>query len=170
MGLDHARYRYACLTAFDPHHLPGQSQLLQQLCPKWGGAWAEAQEFARTAMRAAPHGAHNAVLVADLHLEKWLDRRDAARLRSPRVRANLDEAADLSVRHPAFRRTLGWVAVVNSFAMAFGLAGERAAAKQMFAMLGPYASEFPWAYQPGDVPAVFRRARVRAYRLSGGLS
>ena len=169
MGLEHARYRYACLAAFDPYHLPGQSQLLQQLCPKWGGDWAAADEFARTAMRAAPDGAHNAVLVADFHLEKWLDRRDTAQLRSARVRADLGEAADRSVRHPAFRRTVGWVAVVNSFAMAFGLAGERAAAKQMFAMLGPYASEFPWAYQPGDVPASFRRSRARAYGISGGL-
>ncbi|MFC7532410.1 hypothetical protein [Actinoplanes sp. GCM10030250] len=170
MGLDHARYRYECLAAFDPHHVPGQSQLLQQLCPKWGGNWPEADEFARTAMRAAPDGAHNAVLIVDYHLEKWLDQQRTKDLRSAPVRADLEEAADRSVRHPAFRRTVGWVGVVNSFAMAFSLTGDRAAAKQMFAMLGPYASESPWVYQSGDVPTVFRRSRARAYGLSGGLT
>jgi hypothetical protein len=170
MGLEHARYRYESLAAFDPHHLPGQSHLLQQLCPKWGGRWPEADEFARTAMRAAPDGAHNAVLVVDYHLERWLDQQSTTELRSKRVRADLKEAADRSVRHPEFRRTVGWVGVVNSFAMAFSLTGDHASAKQMFAMLGPYASEFPWVYQSDDVPTAFRRSRASAYGLSGGLT
>ncbi|GIE82508.1 hypothetical protein Aph02nite_84580 [Actinoplanes philippinensis] len=169
MGLDHAWYRYESLAAFDPHHLPGQSHLLQHLCPKWGGDWAQAEEFARTAGRAAPDGAHNAMLIVDLYLEKWLERPGGRDLSSARARADLHEAADRSVRHPAFRRTVGWVPVVNSFAMAFGLAGERAAAKQMFAVLGPYASEFPWAYHRGGPAPAFRRSRIRAYGLSGGL-
>ena len=170
MGLEHARYRYESLAAFDPHHLPGQTQLLQQLCPKWSGSWPEAEEFARTAMRAAPDGAHNAVLVVDYHLERWLDQQSTTELRSKQVRADLEEAADRSVRHPAFRRTVGWVGVVNSFAMVFSLTGDHASAKQMFAMLGPYASELPWAYQSAHVPTAFRRSRARAYGLSGGLT
>ncbi|WP_436536588.1 hypothetical protein [Actinoplanes sp. HUAS TT8] len=169
MGLEHARYRYECLAAFDPHHLPAQSQLLQQLCPKWGGSWPEAERFARAAADAAPAGAHNAVLIADLHLEKLVDQR-AGELRSAQVRADLDAAADRSVRHPAFQRTVGWVAVVNSFAMAFGLAGDRAAARRMFALLGPYASELPWVYRSADAATAFRLARLRAYGLSGGVT
>lgn len=169
MGLQHARYRYDCLAAFDPHHLPGQSQMLQQLCPKWHGSWPEAEKFARAASRAAPDGAHNAVLIVDFHLEKLLDGSRAGEFRSAQVRADLEDAADRSVRHPAFRRTVGWVQVVNSFAMAFGLAGDRAAAKRMFGMLGPYASDHPWSYRSGDVPTAFRRARAHAYGLSGGL-
>ncbi|WP_433789748.1 hypothetical protein [Actinoplanes sp. CA-252034] len=168
MGLEQARYRYGSLAAFDPHHLPGQLQLVQQLCPKWGGDWAEAEEFARTAGRAAPDGAPNAMLIVDVYLEKWLEQPGVRDLSTAQARADLREAADRSVRHPAFRRTVGWVPVVNSFAMAFWLAEEHAAAKQMFAMLGPYASEFPWAYHRGGAATAFRRARVRAYGLSGG--
>ncbi|GAA2854566.1 hypothetical protein Acy02nite_73980 [Actinoplanes cyaneus] len=169
LGLDQARYRYECLAAFDPHHLPGQSHLLQQLCPKWGGTWSAAEEFARSAARAAPDGAHSVVLIADYYLEKMLDQRNAVPWRRADVRAELAEAADRSVRHPAFRRTIGWVQVVNSFAAAFSLFGDRTGARQMFAMLGPYASEFPWVYQSDYAPAAFRRSRLRANGLSGGL-
>ncbi|BCY09015.1 hypothetical protein [Actinoplanes sp. L3-i22] len=166
MGIHHARYRYDCLAAFDPHHLPGQSQLLQQLCPKWGGSWAAAQQFARTAGGAAPDGAHSAVLIVDYYLELVLDGHG---LRGAPIRTEIEEAADRSVRHPAFQRTIGWVQVVNSFAMAFSLAGDRVAAKQMFAMLGPYASELPWAYSSDDASGSFRRSRLRANGLSAGL-
>ncbi|WP_052311704.1 MULTISPECIES: hypothetical protein [unclassified Actinoplanes] len=160
MGLDHARYRYACLSAFDPHHLPAQSQLLQQLCPKWSGSWPEAEAFVRAAMRAAPEGAHNAVLLVDYYLEK-------ADFRG--LRADIEEAAGRSVCHPAFARTVGWVQVVNSFALAFSKVGDRANARRMFTMLGPYASEYPWSTQSAEVTAAFRQARMRAFGLSGGL-
>lgn len=34
LGLSEVRRRYDRLAGYDPHHLPGQTQLLQSLCPK----------------------------------------------------------------------------------------------------------------------------------------
>jgi hypothetical protein len=163
-GLQHgqadARYRYARLAEIDPHHLPGQNQMLQQLCPKWGGSWEDVHRFGHEAMLAAPAGAPNAVLVVDGHLERWLS--DGRRhLKSAAVRDEIKAAAQRSVLHPAFGRDAGWAQTMNTFAMAFGLIGERDSAAAMFTALGPYASDFPWCYQ-GDEVAAFRRGRAAA--------
>lgn len=164
-GLIEARLRYQQLAGIDPHHLPAQSAMLQQLCPKWGGTWDQAHAFAGEAMRTAPAGAPNAVLVADAHLEHFsvAGRRY---LRSPQVRDEIQEAARSSVLHPDFRRELGWVQVMNSFAMAFSLIGDRASAAAMFTAIGPYATRYPWSYQDDPVVA-FRRARALASGWSG---
>jgi hypothetical protein len=160
LGLHEARLRYNHLAAIDPHHLPAQTAMLQQLCPKWGGSWDQAHAFAHEAMRNTPAGAPNAVLVADAHLEHFLD---AGRryMRSPHVRDDIAEAARSSVLHPDFRREPGWVQVMNTFAMAFSLIGDRSSAATMFSALGPYVTVYPWAYQ-GDGIAAFRRSRALA--------
>ncbi|MEV4347370.1 hypothetical protein AB0J83_23185 [Actinoplanes sp. NPDC049596] len=154
-----SQYRYAKLAEIDPHHLPGQRHMLQQLCPKWGGSWERAFGFAREAMFDAPEGTPNAVLLAEAHLEYWLESGSKYYLSSPGVREGLTIAAQRSVLHPAFERTIGWVEVVNTFAMAFAMAGERAAAAEMFTALGPYFSDRPWSYHPDPI-AAFRLHRA----------
>jgi hypothetical protein len=86
MGLAEAGARYHRLAEIDPHHLPGQAALLQQLCPKWGGSWNLAFDFARECAAAAPSGAPNPVLVVEAHLERWCQ--DGARgwIASPAAR------------------------------------------------------------------------------------
>jgi hypothetical protein len=56
LGLDlsEIRRRYDRLAALDPAHLPGQAELLQALCPKWGGTWPAAFGFAKECATAAP--------------------------------------------------------------------------------------------------------------------
>jgi hypothetical protein len=163
-GLPEARRRYDRLAAIDPHHLPGQRSMLQQLCPKWGGSWDQVHAFAHDAMRNAPAGAPNAVLVAEAHLEQFLD---AGRryMRSPQVRDDIAEAARSSVLHPDFRPEPGWVQVMNTFAMAFSLIGDRSSAATMFSALGPYITVYPWVYQ-ADAIAAFRRSRALAFGWS----
>src|SRR5690349_17912188 len=45
LGIAEARRRYDRLAAADPHHLPAQRQLIEQLYPKWGGSWEEVHAF-----------------------------------------------------------------------------------------------------------------------------
>ncbi|MEV6343240.1 hypothetical protein [Actinoplanes sp. NPDC051851] len=165
MGLPVARGRYERLAAVDPNHLPAQSTMLQQLCPKWGGRWDLVHAFSREAMAGAPPGSPNAVLVADAYLEQYPE---GGRnfMSSPYVRDAVTEAAHASVLHPDFRREPGWVQVMNTFAMAFSLAGDRESAAAMFTALGPYATLRPWSYE-GDSVAVFRRSRALAFGWSG---
>jgi len=162
LGQSEARRRYDRLAAIDPHHLPGQRHLLQQLCPKWSGSWQQTHEFARESLRTAPPGSHNAVLVAEAHIEHWLDRpgeEGQQYLGSSPVRDALYEAAHHSVWHPDFQRTHGWVSVLSTFAMAFSAGGDYRSAGPLFATLGNLASERPWSYL-GNPATAIRRYRA----------
>lgn len=168
LGPAETRRRYARLAEIDPHHLAGQSQLLQQLCPKWSGSWPEAFAFARQAMLAAPAGGPHGVLVAEAHLERWLDLADGrAYLASAAVGAELDEAAQRSVFHPGFARTPGWVGVVSTFAVVFSLRGDHRSAAAAFTALGPLATEHPWNYL-GDPAVAVRKYRTLALSPGAG--
>lgn len=164
LGLSEVRRRYDRLAAHDPHHLPGQETMLQSLCPKWGGDWEDLRRFVRECMLAAPEGSHNAVLVVQGHLERWLELdpgADQRYLTSADVKAEIYEAAQRSVWHPQFRRTIGWVSVRSTFAMAFSLMGDEEAAAREFVALGDFASESFWQYL-GDPVQEFRARRARA--------
>lgn len=167
LGLSEVRRRYDRLAAIDPHHLPGQVQLLQSLCPKWSGTWEQVHAFARECMLAAPPGSPQGVLVAQAHLEQWADRDggDAGRLylSAEPVRAELHEAAHRSVWHPHYRDR-GWVHTMSTFAMVFSLIGDEPAAASLFAALGNLASEDPWDYL-GNPAEQIRTRRARALAI-----
>ncbi|MBB4764271.1 hypothetical protein ACFQFC_08625 [Amorphoplanes digitatis] len=168
LGLSEVRRRYDRLAEHEPHHLPAQSQLLQSLCPKWSGSWEQMHAFAGECMLAAPKGAHNAVLVVTGHLERWLDDdgQGVAYLATSRARNEIYEAATRSVWDPGFRHDYGWVAVRNTFAMAFSLIGDSRAAAAQFAALDRFGSEDPWHYL-GDPAEEFVRRRALAYGKGG---
>jgi hypothetical protein len=158
-----ARLRFEAAVRRCPGHPGVHRQRLQQVCRKWGGSHEEMHAFARESMLRAPEGSGLGELVAIAHIEHWLDLdegEDMAHIRSPRVIAELHEAADRSVRHPAHVRTRGWTHPFNAFAMAFALAGEKQAAAGMFQALQGRVTEFPWYYLDSDP--------VRAYRKWSG--
>jgi hypothetical protein len=147
LGHAEARRRYDKLAEIDPQHLPGQLQLLQQLCPKWGGSWEAVWDFVGEVAGSAPPGAHNHMLVAEAHFETATDNdRGSPRhhLSAPAVQAVIKEAANRSVWHPGFRRSHGWVRVLNTFAAVFSLGGDLRSSKSMFRMLGDRGCEYPW--------------------------
>ncbi|GAA2620782.1 hypothetical protein [Paractinoplanes durhamensis] len=167
LGLSETRRRYQKLAAADPHHLPGQNQYLQRLCPKWSGSWELLHTWCRAEMLAAPPGAVQGVLVVDGHIEHWLELESGgpAYLRSRPVRQEIEEAAQRSVSHPDFGRDWGWVQAASSFAMAFSLIGDKAAAAAMFRMLGDLGTEIPWQYLgDGNAANQIRDYRRRAAR------
>ncbi|MEV6375393.1 hypothetical protein [Micromonospora musae] len=170
LGQAEARRRYDRLARHLPHHLPAQSALLQQLCPKWGGGWELAHAFARECAEAAPPGAGNAVLVVEAHLEESMEAIDVVRrrehLRGPQVTAEIQAAAERSVSHEDFRHTYGWVAVRSTFAMAFHLMGDYRAARDQFEALGPYTDQAMFGYH-GEWRAAFTRARDESYARGG---
>ncbi|MEV6299353.1 hypothetical protein AB0M02_08115 [Actinoplanes sp. NPDC051861] len=173
LGLPEARRRYDRLAELDACHLPAQSELLQQLTPRWGGTWPDAHTFARAATDAAPLGSHNAVLIAEAHLEQALGEgggtASGARrhLASTPVLAEVSEAAARSVQHPEFRRTAGWVQVLNTFAMTFCLAGELRTAKTLFDALDGLGTEYPWHYLGDSAAGVIRSYRIRTVFTRG---
>ncbi|SDS34746.1 hypothetical protein [Actinoplanes derwentensis] len=162
LGLSEAKRRYARLAAVDPHHLPGQLQYLQQICPKWGGDWDLLHSWATEQMLAAPPGAPQGVLVATAHLEHWLELPDdSPYLTGTVVREAVYQAAHRSIWHDGFRRDPGWVPLVSTFAMLFALMADQPAAAATFAMTGRLASEHPWM-MIGDPVTEIRKYRRKA--------
>ncbi|MFB7457147.1 hypothetical protein [Streptomyces sp. NPDC056188] len=164
LGQSEAQRRYDRLSAHHPAHYPAQTQLLQQLCPKWGGSWDDAHGFARRATTAAPDGAHTGALVAVAHIEHWLELDDpeaGAYMRGLPVRDDLRFAAEVSVLHPDYRPGWHWIGAHGAFAMAFSLGGHFEDAARHFARLGNRATEFPWQYL-SDPKATFVKYRKSA--------
>lgn len=167
LGLAETRRRYDRLARHEPHHLAAQAEMLQQLCPKWGGEWAAVDAFARDCTEVAPPGAPQAVLIAQAHRERGMEYDDLRGLRDYLRTADVSEeihaAADRSVRHPDFRHTIGWVRVRSTFALVFHLMGEHPAAREQFEALGPHGD--PTVF--GDSASWFAEARAEAYAKGG---
>ncbi|WP_324789167.1 hypothetical protein [Streptomyces sp. H51] len=164
LGQSEARRRYERLAEHHPHLFRAQSQLLQQLCPKWGGSWEAAHGFAQECASKTPDGSYAGVLVAEAHIEHWLDL-DGAKaqeyLRDIAVRDDLRHAAQVSVLHPGHRPGWHHIGGHSTFALAFSLGGHLHDAARHFAALGDTASESFWQYLP-DWKSRFAKYRTAA--------
>lgn len=167
LGLAESRRRYDRLAAADPHHLPGQLQLLQMLCPKWDGTWEQVHEFARDAMGAAPPGGPHGLIVAEAHIEHVFDGDTRADmlgyLSNEQVRAEIYQAAQRSIWHPGFRRGYGWIEALSTFALLFMLLDDQRAAAATFTAMGNLATRHPWDYLDDDVATQIQQARAWAF-------
>ena len=168
LGVDEAQRRFREAVARYPWHRGAHAGLFMQLCQKWGGSDELMHRFAEETAATAPPATGLAVLVADTHVERWLfisrDGDGRAHLRRPETRADLHAAADRSVRHPAYRRRLGWQRDHNTFALPFWVAQEYDAAAEMFDVLGDQVTTWPWSYLVGTPAEAFARARDDTYR------
>ncbi|MGY0232305.1 hypothetical protein [Longispora urticae] len=168
LGQSEARRRFDRSARYAQHSLGTSTQLLQQLCPKWGGSWEDAHAFAWERTLAAPEGAPSGALVAAMHVERWVNAPRENRLHQyfqrPAVHAELVEAAGRSVDHPAFRRA-GYRAAyaLNMFAMTMSLCGDHSSAARHFRAIGAEATEQPWMYAPYGLHS-FRKFRSTALR------
>jgi hypothetical protein len=161
VGQETSRLRFEATVRRAPGHLAAHRQQLQQVCAKWSGSHELMHAFARESMLGAAPGSPLGELVAIGHLEQWL-RDEGGTLKRPETVASLHEAADRSIRHPDYRRTRDWARTFNVFAMAFSLAGERAAAKPLFDAIGDRVTRFPWMYHGGGVTKAFAQHRDAA--------
>jgi hypothetical protein len=170
LGNSEARRRYDQLSRYDPHSLYAQRQMIQVMAPKWSGSLEKLHAFAKECSQGVPPGALNFSMVAEAHIEHWLDLSspdDDVYMSSIPVRADLREAANASVFHPAFQRVPGWVTAVSAFAMAFSLAQDWAPAAACFRTLGPFGSEWPWQYLRGGPTTAIVQNRQKAYAAAG---
>ena len=160
-GHDVTRRRFEAGVRRAPEHLAIHEAMLQQVCAKWSGSHEQMHDFARQSLATAPPGSNLGALTATAHIEHWLDLPYAERggyARRAEVVAELRRAADASVLHPAYAPTESPHGALNSFAMAFWIAGDREAAGEMFRRIGDQPTRFPWAYA-GDPGQVFAKAR-----------
>ncbi|MFJ8660091.1 hypothetical protein [Streptomyces sp. NPDC093795] len=145
----------------DPLDLESHIQWLSQLQPRWGGEPGQAMAFARDALARTPQGHRLGCVIAMAHIEDWVesDREDC--LVDPAIQAELRNAADHSILHPAHERRPGWQHDFNMFAMALSLAGERHTVQRVFQALDGAYTSWPWTYF-ADPEKQFARRHRRA--------
>ncbi|WP_433828390.1 hypothetical protein ACQP2E_03255 [Actinoplanes sp. CA-015351] len=167
LGIAEIRRRYDRLSTAVPHHLPGQMELSYSLEPKWSGTWEELHTFARDAALAALPGSPHGLLVSEAFFSRYGaaddDAERARLLHDPRLRADLDQAAQHSVLHPRFNREYGWVRAASSYAALFSLLGDQPNAARMFELLGNLATVEPWAHSEEAAAPKIRQARAWAF-------
>lgn len=166
LGLSETRRRYQRLAEHHPDHYAGQHQMLQRLCPKWGGSWEDAFQFARSCAASASAGSPAPALVAMTHLEQWLALGEDAggkHLRRPEVREELLTGSAASVFHPEFRPAFDWVSAHTLFGVVHALAGDAELAAPHFRALGDVVDALPWSYLGKSRSAV---GRIRSRALS----
>lgn len=167
LGMSEARRRYDRLTEHHPRHFVGHAQLLQRLCPKWGGSWDEAFAFARKSAKDAPIGSNLPALVAQAHLEQWLEtakKDQRSYLNRVDVRSEVDEAAAASVLHADYQPGFDWVTAHTLFGILYALAGDVAAATPHFQALGEVVAEGAWGYLAEEAAPV---SKIRAAAMKG---
>lgn len=166
LGASETARRYDRLAEHAPDHYPAQLAYLTQLLPKWSGTWERAREFAETCAANAAPGSASHTLVAEMHLERWLDvgggDEGRALLAESAVRQELKDAAALSVLHPQFRRGFSWVHQHSVFAAVHVLGRDPAAANPHFRALGDSFSESVWGYLGDGARKLVLAARVSA--------
>ncbi|MEU5154148.1 hypothetical protein [Glycomyces sp. NPDC021274] len=170
LGLEEATRRYQEAVARHRWHLSAHQHLHNQYLKKWGGSHELAYRFAEETAAVAPSSSGLATLVVTSHLEEWVrlgtgvGHAGHEYLNSPATLASLHAAADNSVRHPDYRRRLGWQYDHNSFAMAFWATDQWDAAGEMFDQLGDQVTEVPWDYYAGEPAKRFAWARDKVNR------
>ncbi|WP_119729137.1 DUF4034 domain-containing protein [Thermomonospora amylolytica] len=161
---DEAERRFRGVVDSCPWHRRTHEQMLQYVCRKWFGSHEEMFAFARDTVAKMPDGSVLGELIAVAHIEMWLDLpsgEDEEYMRRPEVMAEINAAADRSVRHPAYRPRPGWPPVHNTFAMAFCLGGDLGSAAQQFQLLGDRVTDWPWQYLRSDAAGVYQAWRAK---------
>ncbi|MCX4395802.1 MULTISPECIES: hypothetical protein [unclassified Streptomyces] len=130
----------------DPLDLETHIDWVSQLQPRWSGEPGQALAFARDAFARAPQGHRIGCVIAMAHIEEWVESEHAGCLETPEIQAELRNAADHSILHPAYVRRPGWQQDFNMFAMALSLAGERHTVRRVFQALDGARTEWPWSY------------------------
>ncbi|MFJ7155717.1 hypothetical protein ACIQUQ_12330 [Streptomyces sp. NPDC101118] len=165
LGAAEARRRYDRLAEHHPHHFPAQAQLLQQLCAKWGGSFAETWNFAQDCVAGAPPGSHSGLLVATAVLEHRLTlsgKEAKGYLRQDWIRVAVTQAAAASVLHPGHRNGFLRLRAHGLFAATLSLGGHHADAAPHFRAMGDDADAHPWDCLDADPGNAFRKHRKTA--------
>jgi hypothetical protein len=165
LGADEVHDRFEVVRNVAPHHHMAHSFVMQSLGPLHGGTHERMQSFVAEAVTLAPQGSELHTLVAEAHLERYLDllvtegeEASRAAMRAPGVLAALYVASAACFSAAEFRPRAATPRSRGYFAACFWLAGDHECARMHFDAIGPWVSEQPWA-SLGEAVTTFNRAR-----------
>ncbi|MFF3334443.1 hypothetical protein ACFYWX_33665 [Streptomyces sp. NPDC002888] len=161
MSLDPAvnETRFEAALRRDPLDLETHIERVSQLQPRWGGKPGQALTFAQNASSGAPQGHRLGCVIAMAYIEEWVESERGDYLETSEIQAQLREAADHSILHPAYAWRPGWQHDFNMFAMALSLAGERHTVRRVFQTLDGAYTKWPWTYFAEPEKAFARHQR-----------
>jgi hypothetical protein len=158
------RERFEHVQRLGPAHRMAHSFMLQALTPYAGGSHDQMFTFVQDALDTADDGSPLFTLVAEAHVEFWLDLRLAGDpgadgyFRSAPVRDSIALASASCFDAPTFSAAKDTARNRGYFAFCSFLTGDLGAAGTQFDAIGPYVNELPWAHL-GDPVKAFARAR-----------
>lgn len=163
LGPDVKRERFEEARRRAPFHREAHSQMLQNLCEKWGGSHDQMFGFARGVCGEAHAGSAVHVLLAEAHVERWCllkkpeERR--AYFANPGVREELARAAvtRFGPGDPKQPPSIEDLVARNYFAFCAWQGGDVEPAREHLAATGNRVSEYPWRLL-GNPAEVFGRA------------
>lgn len=163
LGADEGRRRYERAAEHCDAPYTAQAQLVQTLCPKWGGSLEAVHAFAQQCLAAGKPGTLSGAVVANAHVEHGLREFGVGELGRyftiPRVQAEVAAAAAQTVLHPDFDPVHGWVAAHSVFAFVWFHTKAYDRAEPHFAALGNRVGAYPWDVHDVWWKREFRRAR-----------
>jgi len=161
LGYNALRTRFGEAVARDPLNYRAHANMLQGMARKWGGSHELMYDFARSAVATAPRGHRLHTLIAEAHIEGWVDGDRAHRhlyWKVPGIRAEIHHAAARSVERPEFDAGGETAADRNVFAFCFWSFDEPEALREQLDRIGDHPTRLPWAYV-GEPTTIFTAAR-----------
>jgi hypothetical protein len=169
LGLEELTTRFQRVVTRHPWHRGAHGQMVQGLSDNWGGSHELMLSFAREAAAGSPGGSDVPAALAEAHIERYLaideQHRHGRYFQDPEVLAELHDAAERSVWHPAWRPRPGWPREHNLFAFCFALGGDHVAAARHFDAVGDLVTTDPWEHFHGDLARPFVLLRDRSHQL-----
>ena len=170
LGLDERMSRFAQVASRHRWHMGAHHAMIQALARKWRGSNEAMFEFARSesAQASGGHSVHRIIALA--HIEGYIDlpvtAEDGSKPRQgyfqrPEVRAEVYQAAEQSVRSPAYVPWRQTPADRNTFAFCFHLMHDYHAQLQQMNLIGDHITRNPWN-QIGKPGQTWERARAIA--------
>ncbi|WP_433087549.1 hypothetical protein ACQP1P_16515 [Dactylosporangium sp. CA-052675] len=148
LGLDEARRRYERAAEHCDAPYRAQAQLVQNLCPKWGGTFSEVIAFAEQCLRDGKPGSLSGAVVADAHIERAVGDETLSAMQrylgQDGPREALERAAEQTVLHPDFRPVHGWIAAHSAFAFALYYGGHYRQTAPHFDALDLRITSYGW--------------------------
>jgi len=165
MGLGKKKAAFKQARDRERFHLDAHESMLVCLSHKWGGSHELMFEFARRTCQRVPAGNPLHVLIADAHIEMWCwmarfeKNYDAARayMADAQVVAELTGSWKKCFAEPFSSGTPDAVAIHNTYAFAFWMAGDHERARAELEAAANRVTAHPWQFLDEPV-AAFKKA------------
>jgi hypothetical protein len=166
LGVERGLELYETVQARLPWHPTAHESIIQLLAPKWSHSTTEMWALARKVTREAPAGSPVHGVIADAHIETWIElpKDEGTRYwQDPAVRADIIATAERSVDAAPADRSRAMQRARCSFAFCYARMAEQEHLRRQFDAIGPFVGG-PLLYTSKPL---HQTAEIRRWAYSG---